>query len=208
MRIALALIALPVVWLSGCGAANPPGAVQVPPPTTSGAAPLPAQAQPANPLPAASGFPSAAAIPTTSAAPSASTPATIPDSPVAGKIHGRDFAIEKVVFENGVLTLRQGKDYFPDLALDVMMFIRQGESLAGKQVKITPGQTTGIPLLRLQWRESGKGLPETENFSGSYTLVLEFGQVEGNKVPGRIFVALPDQAKSTLSGKFEVEGAK
>ncbi len=138
----------------------------------------------------------------------ASAPATIPETPVAGRIHGRDFVLEKVVLENGVLTLRQGKDHFPDLALDVMMFIRQGEALAGKTVRVAPGQSNGNPLLRLQWSEPGKGLPETENFNGNYTLILEFGQPTGNKIPGKIFAALPDQSKSTLSGRFEVEGAR
>ncbi len=142
--------------------------------------------------------------------PVATNPATvsIPETPVSGKIHGLDFTIEKAVLENGVLTLRQGKDQFPDLALDVMMFIKQGEPAEGKKLQVAADQAPGKPLLRLQWREAGQGLPKTENFQTNYSLVLEFGKIKDGKLPGKIHVALPDQSKSSLSGTFVIGGVR
>jgi hypothetical protein len=133
---------------------------------------------------------------------------SIPETPVSGRIHGLDFAIEKAVLENGVLTLRQGKDQFPDLALDVMMFIKQGEAAEGKKLQVAPDQSPGKPLLRLQWKEAGQGLPKTEHFQNNYSLVLEFGKIQDGKLPGKIHVALPDQSQSSLSGTFVLEGIR
>ena len=134
------------------------------------------------------------------------TTVQIPETPVSGKVHGFDFAIEKAVLENGVLTLRQGKDLFPDLALDVMMFLKQGEPAEGKKLQVAPDQAPGKPLLRLQWKEAGK--LKMEHFPGNYSLVVELGRIQDGKLPGKIHVALPDQSKSSLSGTFMLEGVR
>lgn len=136
-----------------------------------------------------------------------SSDVTIPDTPVSGKIHDADFAVEKAVLENGVLTLRQGKDLFPDLALDVMMFIKQGEPAEGKKLRIAPDQAPGKPLLRLQWRDAENKL-KTEDFPKNYLLILEFGKIQEGKLPCKIHAVLPDQSKSTISGTFVLEGVR
>lgn len=136
-----------------------------------------------------------------------SSDVTIPDSPASGKIHDSDFAIEKAILENGVLTLRQGKDLFPDLALDVMMFIKQGEPAEGKKLRVAPDQAPGKPLLRLQWRDAENKL-KSEDFLKNYLLVLEFGKIQDGKLPGKIHAVLPDLSKSTISGTFVLEGVR
>ena len=111
-------------------------------------------AVPANPAASGTVLPNAAVQPNT-AQPNldlpgmASAPANvqIPDTPVMGKIHGRDFMIEKAVLVDGMLTLRQGKEMFPDLALDLVRFTVQGESLEGKKVQIAPDQAVGKPIM-------------------------------------------------------------
>ena len=138
---------------------------------------------------------------------SAASPAVqIPDTPASGQIHGSPFSIEKAVLENGVLTLRQGQATSPDLALDVMMFVQQGEPLAGKRISVTRDQTGKMPWLRLQWRENGQG--RTADFPGKYALTLEFGQLQGQELQGKIHALLPDEQKSSISGTFVLHGVR
>ena len=132
---------------------------------------------------------------------------SIPETPVRGKIHGLDFTIDRAVLENGVLTLRQGRDLFPDLALDVMMFIKQGEPAEGKKLHVTPGQASPKPWLRLQWKEAGQNLT-TQDIQTGYSLLLEFGRIQDGKLPGKIHAVLPDESKSSLSGTFVLEGVR
>ena len=194
-------------------AANAPSTAAAPVPAT---APPPPAAPAVSVIPAPSGEYSApAATPFSEPTPTATPPTTagsasepsIPETPAAGAIHGRPFMVERAVLENGVLTLRQGSDFFPDLALDVMMFIEQNEQPAGKQVRISPGQTGKQPLLRLQWKE-GEGLPKTEQFASNYTLTLELGAVQDGKLPGRIYAAIPDDQRSTIAGTFVIENVR
>lgn len=38
-----------------------------------------------------------------------------------------------------------------------------------------------------------------------YTLKLEFGKGEGLKLPVKVYICLPDEAKSVIAGKFLLE---
>ena len=59
----------------------------------------------------------------------------------------------------------------------------------------------------IHWLE-GAFREESANYSINYTLVLEFGHLQDGKLSGKIYMALPDQLKSTLSGSFVLEGAR
>jgi hypothetical protein len=54
----------------------------------------------------------------------------IPGKPAAGKVRGKEFKVEKATLKgqgNGILELRQGKDFFPDMQFRIFIFGNDGK---------------------------------------------------------------------------------
>src|SRR5215831_16681910 len=58
------------------------------------------------------------------------TNASIPEAGVAGSLHGTGFLCERAVLKGGILSLRQGKTWPPELGITVMLPAPQGELLS------------------------------------------------------------------------------
>ena len=127
------------------------------------------------------------------------------ETPLVGKIHGQDFVCEKAKVENGILSLRQGKDFFADRELLIFLFAKQGESLEGKIFDIGKQNNGTTPHVWLKWKEEGKNLPEQKAYTGGYTMRLEFGSITDGMLPGKIRVSLPDAEQSFAEGTFQAE---
>ena len=109
--------------------------------------------------------------------------------------------------ENGILELREGKDFFPDKSLKIFMFLEEGATAEGRKFRISPKQEFGGPQVHvhMQYKPAGdQGFGETEMFMEQFAMILEFGKKQAGKIPGRIYVALPDKQKSFVAGTFEV----
>ncbi|MBN1847430.1 MAG: tetratricopeptide repeat protein [Deltaproteobacteria bacterium] len=129
----------------------------------------------------------------------------IPEYAVSGQIHGQPFQPDSVTIEGGILTLRKGKDFLPDQAALVFLFLAKGEKPEGKTYKIVRDQGYGVPHVHIKWRVSGKNSPETEMFMRDYAMRLEFGRIENGKIPGRIYLSLPDKMQSYMAGAFTAQ---
>ena len=46
----------------------------------------------------------------------------IKDRVVAGNVRNTKFEVEKAIINNGTLTLRQGKEFFADVSIDIVTF--------------------------------------------------------------------------------------
>lgn len=128
----------------------------------------------------------------------------IPSQPAQGRLHGRPFTPQQVVMENGWLKFRQGRDFFPDLELSVVLFEENPSNLADRIFKV-PGERGPRPHVWLHWKEPGQTVPQTKAFVDRYALRLEFGRLSDGKLPGKIYVCVPDETRSFLRGSFEVE---
>src|SRR5438094_2629535 len=64
------------------------------------------------------------------------TNAVIPGTPAAGVLHGCGFVCERATLLGGILTLRQGRSWPPDLGITVQLYAHQGEELSGKIVEV------------------------------------------------------------------------
>ena len=128
----------------------------------------------------------------------------IPNKPASGLIHGNNFAYEKAIIKKDVLTLRQGKEFFPDLGLMIFLFSKD-EPLEGKKYIIKQEGEGTVPHIHMKWKPQGKKLPKTIIFSRDYAMYLEFGHKEDGKIPGKIYLSLPDYQKSFVIGTFEAE---
>jgi hypothetical protein len=131
------------------------------------------------------------------------TNAVIPESTVAGSIHGSGFHSERATLTGGTLTFRQGKGKAADLALSVHLFARQGEELSGQNISIAPERPPQVRVT-LRWK-GDQDKTVNKDFKGGYALKVEFGQASNGRMPGKIYLCLPDDSKSFVAGTFDAE---
>ena len=132
----------------------------------------------------------------------------VPDKPAAGKWMGGDFAVEKVQLNpGGVLILRQGKEFFADADAKIFLFLKQGESLEGKSYVIGATSKPGESRPHVHFARKGPGdkLPKGSSTVNGYAMRLEFGKAKDGKLPGQIYLCLPDADKSYVAGTFVLE---
>lgn len=127
----------------------------------------------------------------------------IPSTPAAGRVHGEDFLVERATLQGGTLNLRQGPAWPPDLGVTVNLFAKRGEDLAGQVVQIEATRTNA-PRVTLRWKNEAEQ-PVTKTFRTGYALRLEFGPVAGDRLPGKVYLCTPDDAKSYVAGTFTAE---
>ncbi len=127
---------------------------------------------------------------------------TIPEAKAVGSIHGSGFFCESATLQGGALTLRQGKSWPPDLGITIRLFAEQGEELSGKTIQITSGREPPLPKITLRWKNEQQEA-KTLSINEGYAMKLAFGQADKGRMPGRIFICLPDDEKSFVAGTFE-----
>lgn len=128
-------------------------------------------------------------------------------APAAGRLQGRDFRVEGATIENGILSLRQGADFFADRELMVFLFLDDREIPAGRTFDVGPeaAPSTLTPQLHLKWRDDATQMPETNIVMNDYRMTLEFGEVVDRKLPGRIELTVPGQPATKVAGRFEAD---
>jgi hypothetical protein len=127
-----------------------------------------------------------------------------PGTVAAGSIRGKGFRCERSTLQGGELLLRQGRSGPPDLGLSIFLFAHQGEELSGKTIEITPDRAPPLPRIILRWKNEEQKAAKSEIKSG-YALKLVFGQAANGKIPGKLYLSLPDDAKSFVAGTFNAE---
>lgn len=168
-----------------------------------------APAHPTNPNPAAQPKP-AAPKPVAPAANDANWNLTlntnaISDSPVAGRIHGINFIVERAYFSNGTLTLRDGARGPVIFGCTINFGGVQAESLSGQTINVTTNADTAAKVV-LHWKtDAASG---RDGFDNGYAMRLEFGVLANNHLPGKIYLCTPDDEKSYLLGSFNAEARK
>jgi len=132
-----------------------------------------------------------------------------PDAPVSGKIQGLDFTMEAVKYEpsSSTLSFRQGKNLFPDAEITVFLFLKEDESPEGKifEMAIDVPISAHQPHVHIERSFPNKKLPTVLAYSSKYAMKLQLGAKKDGKVPGTIYVCLPDDDKSFVAGTFSVE---
>jgi len=132
------------------------------------------------------------------------TNAIIPEMTAAGSIHGDGFLCERASLQGGNLSLRQGHGWPPDLGLNIVLFAKEGEELSGKTVEVTPDRLPPLPKITLRWKDiDDKG--KTHNIASGYALKVVFGLAANKRITGKLYLGLPDEAKSFVAGTFDAE---
>ncbi len=131
--------------------------------------------------------------------------AKIPKATAEGMINGDKFTVESAKLENGILTIRDGKNFFPNHAFMIFLFLKENESAEGNSYNITMSSVFGSPHIHMQWKPENKELPQTKIFTDDYVMRLDFGKVEGGKLKGKIYLCLSDDKKSFVGGSFTAD---
>jgi hypothetical protein len=130
----------------------------------------------------------------------------IPDSPVVGRVHGEDFIMERANFQNGTLTLRYGTHGPMEFGAQINFGAAQPESLAGQSLNIV-ADTNISARVTLRWKDAD-GTVQKGTYDSNYAMRLEFGPLANNRLPGKIWLCLPDTEKSYLLGSFNADARK
>jgi len=130
--------------------------------------------------------------------------ATIPEAMAVGSIHASGFFCERATLQGGHLTLRQGRSGPADLGITVQLFAHEGEELSGKTVEIQPDRAPPLPKIVLIWKDEQQK-PARRNISNGYALKVAFGEAASGRIPGKIYISLPDENKSFVAGTFNAE---
>jgi hypothetical protein len=128
--------------------------------------------------------------------------AVIPDATASGSVHGDGFLCEKAVLQGGTLSLRQGKIWPPDLGISIHLFTQQAEDLSGKTLVVRPDRPPPVPRVVLRWKDEQKQ-PVTVEIDRGYALKVVFGQPTEGRMPGRVYISLPDESHSFAAGTFD-----
>ena len=130
------------------------------------------------------------------------TNASFPETNAAGTLHGRPFASEQAVLQNATLSLRQGRRWPPDLGISIVLPEEIAHEPGGKSLEIAPDQPAPVPSVVLHWKDDEQK-PAKQEFGGGYALKLAFDQAAEGRLPGKIYLCLPDEAKSVVAGTFD-----
>lgn len=128
----------------------------------------------------------------------------IPAAPVAGQLRGKPFALERAIFEGGVLTLVSGKNAAA-AEIRIQLPGARWETPTGKQFKVRGAAPADAPKIAIGMKDEAQESARPKPFAGQYTLALEFAPERERKLPGKIHLALSDESKSTVAGTFAAD---
>lgn len=123
--------------------------------------------------------------------------ATIPDARASGTIGREPFRVERAEFNPflNTLTLQESADR--SKRLTIFFFPSEGESALGRVWTMAASAQGNRP--HVHYSGGGQGGVEMNN----YALRVEFGQPQGGRVTGKIFLELPNSTGVQLAGTFE-----
>jgi DNA-directed RNA polymerase subunit RPC12/RpoP len=130
---------------------------------------------------------------------------SIPEATAAGRIHDQDFIVERAVFSNGTLILRDGSHGPVTFGVTINFNGALAEALAGKKLNIL-ADTNKSARVTLHWQNDTN--TDSDSFEINYALRLEFGALTNDRLPGKIYLCTPDAQKSYLMGTFAADVRK
>lgn len=186
--------------------ATDPGKMGRVPDDASGAAGVAGRARRLRSAPAGGTAPSAAEPP---AVPPSWTldlaMAQIPAGRVCGTISKQNFTADDTWLLTGganpVLRFSQGESFRePERDLLVYLRMRAGQGLENSTWTVAPDQKGDVPQILKRWKSGGA--LQQKAFTSGYVVKLEFGKRTEAGLPGRIYVALPDEDRTVVGGAF------
>jgi hypothetical protein len=121
--------------------------------------------------------------------------ARLPDGPIAGTIMGADFKVDKVQMQGTILTLESGRD-----RIIIFLTFKPGKDIY--EYKADDPQAGIRPAIHLQIQSTQP--PGMAVHLKGYEMRLEFGKEKDGKIPGKLYLSLPDDSNSCIAGNFSL----
>ena len=126
----------------------------------------------------------------------------IPESPVAGRIHGHVFKCDDAFLQTNTLTLRFRDESIGDVIVSLRPLADSINHLDGRSFNVAADQTTG-PRVSLRWKQAN--LRTAQIFTNGYAMSVIFGYPGATNFPGKIYLCLPDKSRSWVAGTFNAD---
>ncbi|SFT92810.1 MFS transporter [Pseudomonas marincola] len=118
-----------------------------------------------------------------------------------GTLNGQPFSPQQGELIGGVLTLREGHDFYARREL----IIRLPESMRNAtRIDVLPTDTGPLPEIELNWLLPEQDLPEARLLRNGYTLHADLKPLAPNKFEGELHLVLPPGYKTSLDGHVEL----
>ena len=121
------------------------------------------------------------------------------DDPVAGKILGADYRLDKIQFVATGLSLWSGRDW-----IHIFIRLQPGEAIAGKSYVINANDPPGPGRPDVHCHIHSTKQIGAAVYPRGYAMRLEFGKEANGAIPGKLYLCLPDDRKSWIAGSFEL----
>ncbi|VXD01869.1 MFS transporter [Pseudomonas sp. 8Z] len=118
-----------------------------------------------------------------------------------GELNGAPFQPQQGELIDGVLSLREGSDFFAVRELTIRLVHKPGDEV---RVDVLPQDSGNLPEIELSWLSPEQDLPEARRLSRGYTLHLDLRPEAPNRLVGDFHLVLPPYFKTSLSGRVEL----
>ncbi|EQL41214.1 MFS transporter [Pseudomonas aeruginosa VRFPA03] len=120
---------------------------------------------------------------------------------LSGEFNGKPFAPQSGELIGGVLSLRQGHDFYAQRELQIRL---PAQPLGALRLDVLPEDGGALPEVELSWLQPEQDLPEARRLLRGYTLHLDLRPKAPNRLEGEFHLSLPSDYRTTLSGHVEL----
>jgi hypothetical protein len=118
-----------------------------------------------------------------------------------GELHGEPFVPQYAELIDGVLSLREGQDFFARRELNIHVPVMADGSV---RLNVLPTDAQPLPEVEISWLLPEHDLPEARRLNHGYTLFIDLKPVLPNKLQGDFHLVLPAQFNTALNGDIEL----
>ena len=122
---------------------------------------------------------------------------SVPNQPASGSFRGTNFVGQTFRYKNGLLTISSADGF----AFLIKLGLKKGDPVGETSWRVLPSDTAPSCKVSLRWKQDGK--TTQHGFGNGYALTLQFGKPAHNRIPGKIYLCLPDGQKSYVAGTFK-----
>ncbi|MBD9416227.1 MFS transporter [Pseudomonas sp. PDM16] len=119
-----------------------------------------------------------------------------------GELNGQPFSPQYAELVDGVLSLREGEDFFA--RREVKIRLPQTQPKAPVKLDVLPEDEGQLPEVEISWLLPEQDLPEARRLNKGYTLHLDLQVLPPNKLHGDFHLVLPPSFQTGLSGQLEL----
>lgn len=121
-----------------------------------------------------------------------------------GELYGQPFRPQYGELIDGVLLLREGKDFFAQRELRIALPAGTTVSPEGLRLDVLPQDVGELPDVEIMWLLPEQTLPEARRIGRGYTLHLDLQHQAPNLLTGNFHLVLPPQFKTSMSGEIQL----